>query len=107
MGCRVQKPSAGASKPVCEADACVRWYAHSHHLLDIRGVEILGGLACVAPRDGKIDARLQSVIQEGRTSAPRNSFTGVPVHWAFRLMGSHPVPSGFVPIYSTSPLASR
>ena len=85
MGCRVQKPSAGASKPVCEADACVRWYAHSHHFLDIRGVEILGGLACVAPRDGKIDARVQSVIQEGpnqRTAKllyRSSSALGVPV----------------------------
>src|SRR4029077_3071533 len=65
MGCRVQKASTGASKPVCKADACIRWYAHSHHFLDIRGAEILGGLACVAPRDGKIDARVQSAIQEG------------------------------------------
>ena len=32
----------------------------------------------------------------GRITAPRNSFTGIPVHSAFGL-GPHPVPSGFVP----------
>src|ERR1700758_206361 len=103
MGCRVQKASTGASKPVCEADACVRWYAHSHHFLDIRGVEILGGLAGVAPGNGKLTPASNRPFKKGRTSAPRNSFTGVPVHCAFRLMGSHPVPSGFLPTYSTSP----
>src|SRR5580658_1277190 len=33
-------------------------------------------------------------FQKGRTTAPRNSFTGVPVHSAVR-MGRHPVPRGF------------
>ena len=55
----------------------------------------------------KFTPAVKRPFMNGRMTAPRNSFTGVPVHSAFKFAGLHPVPKGLVPTYSNSPRACR
>ncbi len=66
----------------------MRGDADSDDFLDFGGIEIFVGLAAVAAGDQHVTLASKRPFRKSRITTARNSFTAVPVHCAFTLLGS-------------------